>query len=291
MATIQIKTPEPTTQTSVPKIGELCTHLLNSNNTESVLEIRISKTMSTIPIHCRIVGDGLFTDSTGASDLGKEIDLSTSAAANNFYVKGSEFYLFIGNKYNIVDYTIIANSDYKAGFPYPSFDYSKITTFRPRVFGIDAESIPLSQFKSNNIVNISGFSGNVDNYGAVIGNIEDVAKTSNSIIELSAKDPFELYGDISEFANSTNLTTFSVRNSTALGDVANLYKLKNLTMLRLESDYIFGEATKLLDDMFADGRTSGSLALHLEKTRCTYNGLAYATFRTITFSDDGWTSS
>jgi hypothetical protein len=73
------------------------------------------------------------------------------------------------------------------------------------------------------------------------------------------------------------------------GDVVHLGHLTGLTTLTQNTcKNITGTAESLLDAMFANGKTSGTLSLALVESSITYNGSVPVSTLTVTFTPQGW---
>lgn len=177
-------------------------------------------------------------------------------------------------------------------------DKNKITAF--------SQSSDSSGHYINAISNVEYFE-NLTNFGWTAGfdfngyhlgylpSLVNFGTNSNNKVapRLKNLDPHDLVA-----ANVPNLTGISgyIESTTyPMIDISNLGTLVKLTKINLNNDLFKGAIERLADAMVANGRTTGSLIIYGKGSSLddgfTYNGelIAVDTYKTITFSDSGYT--
>lgn len=199
---------------AVTKIGELRIDIKKSNS-KNVHQIILRANKN---INVEIIGDGHFTDSTGAENKGQTALITSTNTT--LYINNSDCQLSVPNKYSLYNISLLSSdcslsiSDLKyiTGLQQINSQYSKTN-------GDIA-------FLQNDILNIY-LSGS-----EVFGDIASLAK-STKISVLSINDIDGVYGDIAVLKDMVNAAIIQLNKTGVYGDISNLSNCTELKTLNL----------------------------------------------------------
>lgn len=274
MNTLITKTPESVTDDTMIRLGEFGFYVKTSVRTNGIITFSAIKQGK-----ARIVGTAQFTDSAGTAQLGQELQYSGVAASTNFYCTPGEFFIFFEGKYDVTSFvfvdTVYNDVNTEARFVNSDFTFSPVNTFTFFKVGLNLDLLDLSVLES--------YAGGLN---------DDASKFVNGVIKRINSDYAKnCPSDFSDFAALTSLTRLNLRVFVQkTSDISVLASLVNLTELRFDScDTVSGAIEDVLDGMFANGRTSGTLSVQNVYTpNVTYNGSTMGNM-SFTFSSNGWT--
>lgn len=238
---------------NIPKIGEFIIGISRLNSPTSDTQKMYFSFNEDTKLH--IVGDGYFTDSALAQNLGKEKVIKKNDQTP-IYVSNGDYEIFVGNKYSL---TVLGlNSGwgkiYNKTIDIEDFKYSNITYLYCSAIKIIGDFKKLD-FKNVKTVNINS----CDN-----STLSTSLFTGSSILSDIIASDSELQGDIANFANCINL--------------------RNMDL----GIFCYGNVESLSKSMYDAGRTSGTLTI--KGTNLTYNNAALlSTSVTATFTSSGVT--
>lgn len=204
-----------------------------------------------------IVGDGYFTDSALAQNLGKEIVIKKNDQTP-IYVSNGDYEIFVGNKYGLTVLGLSSgwNKIYNKTIDIEDFQYSNITYLLCNAIKIIGDFKKLD-FKNSVSVNINS----CDN-----STLSTSLFTGSSILSTIIASGSELQGDIANFANCINLENMDL------------------------SSLCYGNVESLCQSMHDAGRTSGTL--YIKGPNLTYNNATLLNITVkATFTSSGVTYS
>ena len=194
-----------------------------------------------------VAGEGTyFTDSAHSANNGQEV----LELGSNYIVNGEGGSLFLGNKQNITNMTL--DSGVKMN---------------------------LDEIKyCNELVWLYGKSGTLE------GDIANFAGITDKLNHFDVRSVNNVYGDLSVFENTSELTLLLLERTKCSGSILNLKDCHNLATLYLyDTTGVTGDPDDLADAMYdeGNGRTSGTL---------TYT--SPSNVRSVyTFTASGWTKA
>lgn len=239
---------------NLTKLGSI---ILNVNGLASAKQFAIIPTTgNTLALNC--VG-GTFSDGTTSKEV-LEGGITATLAAGTFKVD-------INSKYNLKS-LVISNLASAASINIDDLKYAKTLET------LNVESTPsvgdLSAFAYNpslNFINV-GISQVHGSVGSLVGlpNLSVFRATSASNIN----------GNVSAFANHTNLTDLRLSGTGVGGDIASFGKLTNLNALWISNTQIGGTIESFVQAQRANGRTSytTTAAWGIHDSLVTFNGSA-----------------
>lgn len=266
MSCIQMKLDEAVSDTTLRKLDEWVIDVQSTLNRN--LEIHAYGS-STPPetIEVRVIGDGvLYTDNTYTTPIGKTTTLS-AATTWNLYLGAGTYKVYLSNKYKLT-YLMSRNTAYN--FAHSVRIDCKYLSYQEHWGTLDLNGVKLDNFDQFAIDKIGSF--RLYNCGLNC----DMSLFINKILPTTTLQKFVLdndptvtgdasdLGTIHAFVNSENNTTVSIRRTSAD---------QNLT----------GTYDEFCDKLFAAGKTSGTLQVHMPEDPS--GDEAY----TIVFSATGWT--
>ena len=285
MDMLQIKLPGAVSDGSLPKIGELRVKAFPGTG---VCRIVITKTASNIAGSARIVGDAYFTSNDGSTNYGKSIDYPTNSIEFSIYTKGNgtPFFIFFGNKYYIKAFTVSTDTPSDWEISYEGCDFYACDNLKTlRMYRSTRASLDFESLKTLNLETLLTSATT----GSLYGDIALIARATNEVVEVYSGNELKIYGDIEAFEDSTLLTSLVISNSDCTGNIEQLGKLTSVTRIILtNSNNVEGEVTTLLDNLYSNGKQSGSVTIRIGGTSATYNGLPRPTDIVATFTGAGW---
>ena len=115
---------------------------------------------------------------------------------------------------------------------------------------------------------------------ALTGSIEDISQDSlDNITSFKVRGP-GVFGNISCLGENTHLENFTINGTDCTGDITSLAKCIALQQVRFNNTLVTGNVDDLADELFANGRVSGTLQ-HI------YDSAGSAVV--YTFTSEGWT--
>lgn len=186
-----------------------------------------------------IVGDGYFTDSALAQNLGKEIVIKKNDQTP-IYVSNEDYEIFVGNKYGL---TVLGLSS----------GWGKIYN----------KTIDIEDFQYSNIAFL------LCNAIKIIGDFKKLDFKYVTSVDIHYCDNSTL--STSLFTGSSKLSSIIASNSELQGDIANFANCINLKNMDL-GGFCYGNVESLCQSMYDAGRTSGTLTIN--GANLTYNNAA-----------------
>lgn len=188
-----------------------------------------------------IIGDGYFTDSALAQNLGKE-KVIKKKDQTPIYVSNGDYEIFVGNKYGL---TVLGLSS----------GWSKIYN----------KTINIEDFQYSNIIYL------FCNAIKIIGDFKKLDFKKAVSVNINSCDNSTL--STSLFTGSSMLSGIIASNSELQGDIANFANCINLENMDLGACALcYGNVESLCQSMHDAGRTSGTLTIKGENL--TYNNAA-----------------
>lgn len=268
MSCIQMKLDEAVTDTTLRKVDEWVLDVRSTANRHMEIHAYGSSTPPET-IEVRVIGDGvLYTDSSYTTPIGKTTTLS-AATTWHLYLGAGTYKVYLSNKYKL---TYLASLNSGVDFAHSVGIDCKHLAYEEHWSTLDLNGVKLDNFEQFAIDKVGSFRlyncGLNCDMSLFIDRIMPTTTLAKFIID---NDP-TVTGDASDlgtihaFVNSANGTVVSIRKKTAD---------QNLT----------GTYTQFCDKLFAAGKTSGTLQVHMPEDPAgdgTY---------TITFSSSGWSRS
>ena len=174
---------------------------------------------------------------------------------------------------------------YEGGFDLPS-NIPNIGSFGDGQVGYEIDMSQLEYFTGSGIAtSVLVAKGNFEP-STVLGNL-----VRFDLIEFSNERSGSFVMDLSIVPQKMpNLTSITLNGSMNVsGNVTDLSMNVALTLLNLRLTKVTGNLEDLFNNMFANGRTSGTLQVQIDETAIKYNGSSY-TRVTATFTPEGWTA-
>lgn len=285
MDMLQIKLPDSVSDESMTRIGELKVKFTPG---AEVCRVVISKTASNVAGSARIVGNAVFTSSDGTANLGTSVDYPTDTIEFSLYIKGTgDFFVFFGEKYKMVAFTISADTpnDWIPSFEdcdfYACDNMKVLRLYRGRQQTLNLESLKTLPLET--------LLGSTASPGPFYGDVSMIASEAIKTLELVSGNELKVTGNIESFKDSDLLTSFVLLDTNCHGDISTLGKLTSATrILFTNAPNIEGEVTDLLDNLFANGKVSGTVTIRIAGTFATYNGQSRLTDISATFTSSGW---
>jgi hypothetical protein len=285
MNTLMFKLPDSVTDDALLRLGEIKFHVTCTDS--SVAKLSMMRDAITSSGGARIIGDGYFTNESGTENLGKTIAYGDGLLSLDFYLKGTEFDLYISDKYTMyLLTTVVPGTSTAWGFIVDDGSFDSMTKLQQiNLYRVLEASIDLKELAESPLTRITGgitsptFKGDVAN----------LAKETINIIEIYGGGIDILTGNIELFAVSTGMTSFRINYANLSGNIETLGVCTGLTSIGLEnSSQVVGTVEGLLDAMFTNGRRSGQVTINVKGTSATYNGTVPTSDLVATFSGSGW---
>lgn len=286
MNTLMFKLPDSVTDDALLRLGEIKFHVTCTDS--SVAEINMMRNAITSSGGARIIGDGYFTNESGTENLGKTIAYGDGLLSLDFYLKGTEFDLYISDKYTMYLLTTVAPATSTAwDFIVVDGSFDSMTKLQQlNLYRVGGLSIDLKELAESPLTRITGGISKL----AFKGNVENLAKETINQIEIYGGGSDVLTGDIESFSVSTGLAYIRINYANLSGNIETLGVCTGLTNIGLEGSLqVVGTVEGLLDAMFTNGRRSGQVTVNVKGTSATYNGNVPTAELVATFSGSGWT--
>lgn len=259
MSCIQMKLDESVNDTNLRKLDEWVLNVQIARNRHMVIYSTATET-----IYARVIGDGVFyTDDTYTTELGTTAEL-TQAQGGHLYLGTGTYKVFLSNKYKLRN---IASKPDSQNFEWGLSIDCRYLSYEETWFTLDLNGVKLQNFDQ---------------------------------MAIDKVDTFRLYDcgldcDISLFVNkiqpTTTLQKFVLQDDSVTGDSTELGSLNafinspNGTVVSLRGTGMTGTYDIFCDKLFAAGKTSGTLQVHMAGDP-PEDGV-YA----ITFTENGWIPS
>lgn len=286
MNTLMFKLPDSVTDDALLRLGEIKFHVTCTDS--SVAEINMMRNAITSSGGARIIGDGYFTNESGTENLGKTIAYGDGLLSLDFYLKGTEFDLYISDKYTMYLLTTVAPATSTAwDFIVVDGSFDSMTKLQQlNLYRGGGLSIDLKELAESPLTRITGGISKL----AFKGNVENLAKETINQIEIYGGCSDVLTGDIESFSVSTGLAYIRINYANLSGNIETLGVCTGLTNIGLEGSLqVVGTVEGLLDAMFTNGRRSGQVTINVKGTSATYDGSVPTSDLVATFSGSGWT--
>ena len=285
MNTLMFKLPDSVTDDALLRLGEIKFHVTCTDS--SVAEIIMMRNAITSSGGARIIGDGYFTNESGTENLGKTIAYGDGLLSLDFYLKGTEFDLYISDKYTMYLLTTVVPATSTAwDFIVVDGSFDSMTKLQQlNLYRGGGLSIDLKELAESPLTRITGGVSKL----AFKGNVENLAKETINQIEIYGGGSDVLTGDIESFSVSTGLAYIRINYANLSGNIETLGVCTGLTNIGLEGSLqVVGTVEGLLDAMFTNGRRSGQVTVNVKGTSATYNGNVPTAELVATFGDSGW---
>ena len=286
MNTLMFKLPDSVTDAALLRLGEIKFHVTCTDS--SVAKLNIMRNAITSSGGARIIGDGYFTNESGTENLGKTIAYGDGLLSLDIYLKGTEFDLYIGDKYTMYLFTTVVSGTSAAwNFIVAEGSFDSMTKLQQlNLYKVGGLSIDLKELAESPLTRITGGSSKF----AFKGDVANLAKETVNIIEIYGDGLGALTGNIESFVVSTNLAFARINYANLSGNIETLGVCVGLTSIGFEgSSQVVGTVEGLLDAMFTNGRRSGQVTINVKNTSATYNGTVPTSDLVATFSGSGWT--
>lgn len=286
MNTLMFKLPDSVTDDALLRLGEIKFHVTCTDS--SVAKINMMRNAITSSGGARIIGDGYFTNESGTENLGKTIAYGDGLLSLDFYLKGTEFDLYISDKYTMyLLTTVVSETSIAWDFIVVDGSFDSMTKLQQlNLYRGGGLSIDLKELAESPLTRITGGISKL----AFKGNVENLAKETINQIEIYGGDSDVLTGDIESFSVSTGLTYIRINYANLSGNIETLGVCTGLTNIGLEGSLqVVGTVEGLLDAMFTNGRRSGQVTVNVKGTSATYNGNVPTAELVATFTNSGWT--
>lgn len=259
MSCIQMKLDDAVTDPNLRKIDEWVMNVQSTRNRHMEIYSISSET-----IYARVIGDGVFyTDDTYTTELGTTAEL-TQQQGGHLYLGAGTYKVFLSNKYKL-----------------------RLLDSKPDEHNFDGDLSIDCKHLSNQQYWIT-----LDLNGVKLQNFEDLT--------IERLDTIRLYHcgldcDISLFTSrilpTTTMQKFVIDDETVTGDATELGSTNafinspNATVVSLRGSGMTGTYDSFCDKLFAAGKTSGTLRVHMPGDPSGDD--AYL----ITFTENNWTRS
>ena len=286
MNTLMFKLPDSVTDDALLRLGEIKFHVTCTDS--SVAEINMMRNAITSSGGARIIGDGYFTNESGTENLGKTIAYGDGSLSLDFYLKGTEFDLYISDKYTMyLLATVVPATSTAWDFIVVDGSFDSMTKLQQiNLYRVGGLSIDLKELAESPLTRITGGISKL----AFKGNVENLAKETINQIEIYGGGSDVLTGDIESFSVSTGLAYIRINYANLSGNIETLGVCTGLTNIGLEGSLqVVGTVEGLLDAMFTNGRRSGQVTVNVKGTSATYNGNVPTSDLVATFTNSGWT--
>lgn len=121
----------------------------------------------------------------------------------------------------------------------------------------------------------------------IYGDISAIANCKNLNIASLYNSP-NIKGDIAVFKNTPNLTSLVLGNAGIYGDIISFSSCLKLTTLNIPRTNISGNVEDFAQDLYSNGKNSGSIKIICDNTNIQFAGTA-CTFKIVKFSSSGVT--
>lgn len=190
-----------------------------------------------------IVGDGYFTDETGAENKGKTLSVVPGINSNVYFSNG-DFYISIPNKYAITRFNFTSA---------PSSDPTDNDALKSKSF--DASLLNYTQGLAYLSAVNTGLYGDASNWNfPLLENLylsSDITSStkalgkSKSIVDLNIGDCSNISGDISEFSDLSLMVNLAADNTALEGNISALSNLTDLKSISLSKTNVYGDLSSL----------------------------------------------
>lgn len=279
MDSLVTKLPASVADDSMLRLGEFSLHISIPN--DSAMNTRIVGVFNTdTSSGLRIVGTGHFTDSTGASDLGKSV--AYTGASQSTYLSPGEYDLFVGAKYTLRNFSVGGNNKKGTKLIAKGFGFLKnlVSLECTYLCHEDFSPLELSEVDSDLLRILTIY--NDDNSKTLQFDLSDLKNIDNfERVQCPGQDAS---GDIALFSDNSSMQFFSASSCKLEGDIVSLGKMTSCTQIDLRNNAgIYGTVESLLSALSTNGKTSGTINIYLQGTQCTYNGAAINAAISVTF--------
>lgn len=216
------------------------------------------------PWDLEVIGEGAIADSLEELETNPKQIIHKDSGQKTVYVKNANFKLKLTNKYNITQIR----------------QQNSLNPQNSSCIVIDQQSV--SYLTSLTIFTKAGAGS------FCIDGLKD-SKLLSTLWVFGSKD---IYGDISNLKDCTNLQQIRFQNTSISGSIENLGNLINITELRIENTNCEGNLETFAQKQVDKGRTSGTLTVKALNSNVKYNGSSITSDTvTITFNENGYVIS
>lgn len=216
------------------------------------------------PWDLEVIGEGAIADTLEELETNPKQIIHKDSGLKEVYVKNANFKLKLTNKYNITQ-------------------IRQQNSTNPQ----NASCIVIDQQSVSYLTSLEKFI----KVGAGSFCIDGL-KDSKSLAILWVFGSKDIYGDISNLKDCTNLQQIRFQNTSISGSIENLGNLINVTELRIENTNCEGNLETFAQKQVDSGRTSGTLTVQALNSNVKYNGSSIASDTiTITFNENGYVIS
>lgn len=266
MSCIQMKLDEAVTDSTLRKIDEWVLNVQSTTNRHMEIHAYGSSTPPET-IEVRVIGDGvLYTDSTYTTPIGKTTTLS-AATTWHLYLGAGTYKVYLSNKYKL---TNLVSLNSGVDFAHSVRIDCKHLSYEEYWSTLDLNGVKLENFDQFAIDKVGSF--RLYNCGLNC----DISLFINKVLSTTTLANFIIDNDPTVTGDASDLGTINAFVSSANGTVVSIRK-------KTADQNLTGTYTQFCDKLFASGKTSGTLQVHMPG-----DPSEYGTY-TITFSESGWT--
>lgn len=216
------------------------------------------------PWDLEVIGEGAIADSLEELETNPKQIMHKDSGNKTVYVKNANFKLKLTNKYNI---THIRQQN----------------STNPQ----SSSCIEIDQQSVSYLISLEMFI----KVGAGSFCIDGL-KNSKSLVTLWVFGSKDIYGDISNLKDCTNLQQIRFQDTSIGGSIENLGNLINITELKISNTICEGNIETFAQKQVDNGRTSGTLTIYALNSNVKYNGSSITSDTiTITFNENGYVIS
>lgn len=285
MNTLITKTPAEVTDKSLPKIDEMAFLVKGLTGIASFVVNAPSQSG-----YVRIEGSAYFTNPDGTVDYGK-VRPYDGSSTQLFRIKGdgTDFYLFYGNKYGLIRFSSVGNDAVSISCKSNTFQECDALKYLgvQNIGFLDGEKLDMSLVRTDHLLTLSASTSVSPKVFKM--DLSDLDNIDNMTHILAVFFDSAVTGDLSAFEDNTALIELDLSFNAITGDISSLSKATSMTTLTLtRNPNITGTLESLLDGLYSNGKTSGTLSISVVDTSVTYNGAAVTSAKTATFTSSGW---
>ena len=216
------------------------------------------------PWDLEVIGEGAIANSLEELETNPKQIIHKDSGQKTVYVKNANFKLKLTNKYNITQIR----------------QQNSLNPQNSSCIVIDQQSVSyLTSLEMFIKVGAGSF---------CIDGLKD-SKLLTTLWVFGSKD---IYGDISNLKDCTNLQQIRFQDTSIGGSIENLGNLINITELKISNTICEGNIETFAQKQVDNGRTSGTLIIYALNSNVKYNGSSITSdIITITFNENGYVIS
>lgn len=234
-------------------------NIVNATKQQSLL----LKAVEHSPWDLEVIGEGAIANSLEELETNPKQIIHKDSGQKTVYVKNANFKLKLTNKYNITQ-------------------IRQQNSTNPQ----NSSCIEIDQQSVSYLISLEMFI----KVGAGSFCIDGL-KNSKSLVTLWVFGSKDIYGDISNLKDCTNLQQIRFQDTSIGGSIENLGNLINITELIISNTICEGNIETFAQKQVDNGRTSGTLTIYALNSNIKYNGSSIANYITISFNESGYVIS